>query len=143
MELNLIELTDKSEIYETYDIYKACMYMPTEEKFNKKIETFLNDDSVKIFACLCQKEIKGIIVVSFLERHKVEIIGIAVDSTARSKGIGSYMIDALVHEYGLISVFAETDDDAVSFYRKNGFCITKLSKTYDGETIVRYQCELV
>ena len=143
MELDLIELTGKKEICETYDIYKACMYMPTEEKFNKKIEAFLNDDSVKIFVCLYQKEIKGMVVVSFLERPKIEIIGIAVDSKARTKGIGSYMINCLVDAYGLVLVLAETDDDAVGFYRKNGFAITEIVKTYDGETVVRYQCELV
>ncbi len=143
MELNLIQLTDKNEICETYDIYKHCMYMPTEEKFNKKIDTFLNDDSVKIFACLYQKEIRGVIVVAFLEQYKIEIMGIAADSTARNKGIGSYMINCLVDEYGLLSVLAETDNDAVGFYRKNGFDITELSKSYDGETVVRYKCELV
>ena len=140
--LNLKELTDKNEIGETYNIYKHCMYMPTEEKFNKKIDSFLNDDSVKIFACLYQKEIKGIIVVIFLEQHKIEIAGIAVDSKARSKGIGSYMINCLVDEYELISVLAETDNDAVGFYRKNGFNITEFSQIYDSEHVIRYKCEL-
>lgn len=143
MELNLLEVTEKTDILGAYDIYKHCMYGPTEEKFNKKIDTFLNDDSVKIFACLYQKEIKGIVVVSFLEQHKIEILGIAVDLSARSKGIGSYMIDCLVEEYGLISVLAETDNDAVGFYSKNGFRITQFSKTYDEESVVRYKCELV
>ena len=117
--------------------------MPTKEKFENKIESFLNDDSVKIFACLYQAEVKGIIVVSFLEQCRIEIIGIAVDVTARGKGIGSFMIRSLVDEYGLISVFAETDDDAVEFYRKSGFEIKKLSKTYGDESVVRYQCEWV
>jgi len=143
MEFDLIELKDKSDVLGVYDIYKHCMYMPTEEKFNRKMNTFLEDDSVKIFACLYQKEIRGIIVISFLEQYKIEIMGIAADSTARNKGIGSYMINCLVDEYGLLSVLAETDNDAVGFYRKNGFDITELSKSYDGETVVRYKCELV
>lgn len=143
MELNLIELTDKGDISMTYDIYKHCMYMPTEEKFNKKTDIFFSDDSVKIFACLYQKEIKGVIVISFLEQYKIEIIGIAVDISAHKKGIGSYMLNKLVDEYGLISVFAETDNDAVGFYRKNGFSITEFTENYDGETVIRYKCKLV
>ena len=42
----------------------------------------------------------------------------------------------------LVSVYAETDDDSIGFYRKNGFSITEFSETYDGETVIRYKCEL-
>ncbi len=53
------------------------------------------------------------------------------------------MINKLVSDYGLTYVLAITDDDAVEFYRKCGFDITKFSKTYqDGETVVHYKCEL-
>ena len=142
MELELIELTHKNEVCKTYEIYKHCMFMPTEEKFNKKIDQFLNDNSIKIFACFNQAEIEGVIVVSFVEQSKIEIIGIAVDLSARGKGIGSYMINQIVNDYSLISVYAETDNDSVVFYQKNDFSITEFSKIYDGETFIRYKCEL-
>ena len=143
MELELIELTHKNEICKTYEIYKHCMFMPTEEKFNKKIDQFLNDNSIKIFACFNQVEIEGVIVVSFVEQSKIEIIGIAVDLSARGKGIGSYMINQIVNDYSLISVYAETDNDSVVFYQKNDFSITEFYETYNGETVVRYKCELI
>ena len=143
MELELIELTHKNEVCKTYEIYKHCMFMPTEEKFNKKIDQFLNDNSIKIFACFNEGEIEGVIVVSFVEQSKIEIIGIAVDLSARGKGIGSHMINQIVDDYSLISVYAETDNDAVGFYQKNGFNITEFYETYDGETVVRYKCELI
>ena len=60
MELEFIELTHKNEVCKTYEIYKHCMFMPTEEKFNKKIDQFLNDNSIKIFACFNQSEIVGV-----------------------------------------------------------------------------------
>ena len=142
MKLKLIEITHKTEICQTYEIYKHCMFMPTKEKFNKKIDLFLNDNSVKIFACLSQTKIVGIIVVSFTEQYKVEIVGIAVDLPARGKGIGSYMINQLVNNYSLLSVYAETDNDAVGFYQKNNFRITEFSEIYDSETVIRYKCEL-
>ena len=142
MEFDLIELTTKNDIIKTYEIYKACIFMPTAEKFNKKVDKFLSDDSIKIFACSHGNEVKGVIVISFTEQYKVEIIGIAVDISARHLGIGSYMINKLVDDYGLLFVYAETDNDAVEFYRKNGFKITKFSGTYDGEMVIRYNCEL-
>ena len=63
MELKLIELTHKNDVCKTYEIYKHCMFLPTEEKFNNKIDTFLIDNSVKIFACFNQGETVGVIVV--------------------------------------------------------------------------------
>lgn len=142
MELKLIELTHKNEVCQTYEIYKHCMFMPTEEKFSVKADQLLNDNSVKIFACCNQDMIEGVIVVSFAEQHKIEVVGIAVDLSARGKGIGSYMINQVIKDYGLLSVYAETDNDAVGFYRKNGFSITEFPKTYDDETVIRYKCEL-
>ena len=142
MDLKLRELILKNEILQAYEIYKHCMFMPTEEKFNNKVDLFLNDNSVKIFACFEQDKILGIMVVSFIEQRKIEIIGIAVDVSARGKGIGSYMISQVVNNYGLLSVYAETDNDAVGFYRNNNFSVVQFSETYGNETVVRYKCEL-
>ena len=141
MELKLIELTHKNEILQTYEIYKHSMFMPTEEKFSKKADRFLKDDSVKIFACLSQGVIKGVMVVSFIEEKKIEMMGIAVDSSARGKGVGSYMINQVINDYGLLSIYAETDNGAVGFYRNNGFSIAEFFETYDAETVIRYKCE--
>ena len=140
--MNLIELTHKNDILQTYEIYKHCMFMPTEEKFSKKVEQFLNNNSVKIFACFRHGKIVGVMAVSFIEQKKVEIFGIAVDLSARGKGIGSYMINQIVKEYDLISVYAETDNDAVGFYQKNGFSVTEFSEIYDEKMVIRYKCEL-
>ena len=142
MELKLVELTHKNQILQTYEIYKHCMFMPTEEKFNTKADKFLNDNFIKFLACFNQGKIEGVIAISFLNQRKVEIVGIAVDLSARGKGIGSYMINQVVNDYSLTSVYAETDNDAVEFYRKNGFDIVEFSEDYGGETVVRYKCEL-
>ena len=142
MDLILRELTLKNEVLQTYEIYKDCMFMPTEEKFNIKVDQYLNDNSVKIFACFEQDKILSVMVVSFIEQNKAEIIGIAVDATVRGKGVASYMINQLVNNYGLLSIYAETDNDAVVFYRNNDFRIVEFSETYGNETVVRYKCEL-
>ena len=142
MNLKLRELTLKNEILQTYGIYKHCMFMPTKEKFNNKVDLFLKDNSVKIFACFEQDEVLGVMVVSFIEQKKIEIIGIAVNSSVRGKGIGSYMINQVVNDYELLSVYAETDNDSVGFYRNNNFSVVEFSEIYGDETVVRYKCEL-
>ena len=84
----------------------------------------------------------GVMVVSFIEQKKVEILGIAVDLSARGKDIGSYMIKQVINNYDLLFVYVETDNDAVGFYQKSNFSITEFSEIYDGETVIRYKCEL-
>ena len=140
--MKLIELTRKKEILQTYEIYKYCMFMPTEEKFNDKANQLLSDNSVKFLACFDQGKVVGVIVISFLDQSKIKIIGIAVDVCARGKGIGSYMISQVVNDYGVLSVYAETDNDAVGFYQKNDFIIAEFSEIYINETVIRYRCEL-
>ena len=135
-------LKDKQEILGLYDVYKDCMFLPSEEKFARKVDGFLADDAIELFACLEDGEPKGMMVVSFAQAAQTEIVGIAVAQAARHRGIGSYMIAQLMEERRLPSVYAETDDDAVVFYRKNGFEVVKVAEEYDGETVVRYRCRL-
>ncbi|WP_328824102.1 GNAT family N-acetyltransferase [Niallia circulans] len=52
----------------------------------------------------------------------------AVSTKQRGKSVGSQMIKFLSKQYTFIS--AETDNDAVGFYRKNGFKITSLGEKY-------------
>ncbi len=74
MELKLIELTDKNAIRKTYEIYKHCMFMPTKEKFNNKIDKFLCDNSIKIFACLQQDEKKVLYQLSLPIKIKLKFL---------------------------------------------------------------------
>ena len=43
------------------------MFMPTEEKFNTKVDKFLNDNFIKFLACFNQGKIEGVIAISFFE----------------------------------------------------------------------------
>ena len=61
--------------------------------------------------------------------------------SARGQGIGSFMINQVIKEYCLQFIYAETDQDAVGFYRKNGFIVTEHTETYHDETVIRYQCK--
>ena len=140
--MTIFELNDKQEILKTYDIYKDCMYKPTLEKFELKVDTYLNDDNIKIFACICDNNVLGVMVLSFDEGNNAEIIGIAVEKEFRNRGIASCIISEVAKRYKLNKIVAETDDDAVEFYRKTGFSVDEFSATYDTETVTRYKCEL-
>jgi ribosomal protein S18 acetylase RimI-like enzyme len=65
-------------------------------------------------------EIFGVCGFRVYHTDRVEIMNIAVAENARKRGIGSAMVNALRDEF-LLPIHAETDDDAVGFYRNVGF----------------------
>lgn len=71
----------------------------------------------------------------------LEICHIVVAETARNEGIGAAMVFALREKYDR-TIEAETDDDAVGFYRKCGFRTTEFYKEYDGRKYRRWTCVL-
>ena len=108
-----------------------------------EIEKYLNEKSIKIFCCKDENKTNGMIVVSFIEDNKIEVFGIAVDTLHQHKGIGSFMINNLIEKFNLKYILAETDNDAVGFYRKNNFAITQFEKIYNNTKVIRYKCELI
>jgi len=125
-----------------YEVYKHCMYLPTKEKYDTKVEEWLKNENIKVFAYYVEDTIKGILVILLRQEEKAEIIGISVNPYFRGQGVGSYMIHQLMERYQLKEIFAETDDDAIGFYVRNGFEAKKQVKTYDDQDVVRYCCVL-
>lgn len=125
---------------EIYNIYSACMFEPTFDKFKIKAEQMQNDSSVFVHGYFLNRKIVG--VISTQETDKtVEIIGIAIDTKERNSGIGTKLID-YVRKNTVKQITAETDSDAVGFYKKYGFdinehIVSKMDKTY-----IRYFCSL-
>ena len=71
--MNLIELTHKNDILQTYEIYKHCMFMPTEEKFNQKVEQFLNN-SISFAVHICKyKYLKNCDGIYFSPNSQIRI----------------------------------------------------------------------
>ena len=140
MHRELLELTTKNELLPLYDVYKDCMYFPNEDKYREKIQSWLMDDWIRIFACVHDNKRKGLLVLKFTSTDQAEIIGISVEEGSRNQGIGSFMIREIQLRFPNIKLNAETDRDAVVFYKKNGFQITEIQKNYNVETVTRYLC---
>ncbi|QRN49635.1 GNAT family N-acetyltransferase [Macrococcoides bohemicum] len=66
------------------------------------------------------------------------ITSLAVDETYQGRGIGKKLINHIKENY--YNIVAETDDDALAFYRKQGFVIESLGEKYPG--IIRYLCTI-
>ncbi len=125
---------------EIYDIYSACMFEPTFDKFKIKAEQMQKDSSVSVYGYFSNEKIIG--VISTQETDKtVEIIGIAVHTKERHSGIGTKLID-YVKDKSSKPIIAETDSDAVVFYKKYGFNIKEIIVSKSNVSYSRHVCTL-
>jgi ribosomal protein S18 acetylase RimI-like enzyme len=72
-----------------------------------------------------------------LGRGTIGIRSIAVAGNCRNRGLARSLIDALAERMGADEVVAETDDDAVGFYRRCGFVVEEAQPKFGR---ARYWC---
>ena len=124
-----------------FSVYKDCMYKPTFEKYQSIMSELASKALVSIFICKGVDNIVGMLVLK-KEANKAEIVGIAVSQKYRGHGIARQMLQHAIAEEGLQAILAQTDEEAVSFYRKCGFEIEEEVVQYPDGECVRYNCEL-
>lgn len=123
-----------------YKIYSRCMYMPTYEKFVATAKAYMQDNTINMYGFYRQGVLAGVIVVKKQENNNVEIMGIAVAQAFQNNHIGKQLIAYVINTNNSVELFAQTDDDAVLFYKKCGFKIESFYKTYGKTKCKRYQC---
>jgi ribosomal protein S18 acetylase RimI-like enzyme len=120
-------------------IISLAMFNPTYGRIKSAAEGIYGKEQGRLYVAE-EEEILGIIGVRRVDNKFVEIMHIAVDPDYQGKGIGSKLIDHIREVERVDEIHAETDDDAVGFYKKYGF---KITENYDPIIdCVRYQCIL-
>ena len=112
------------------------MYLPTPERVAARADGSMRDGSVAAYACRMDGAWAGLIVLSVTEDTAV-IRAIATEQDARGRGVGRFMMEQAMTMRGLSELTAETDNDAVGFYRRCGFAVEVCGRI-DGRT--RYRC---
>ena len=139
--MKIIDIKNHLHDKDVQEILSQSIYMPTEEKLNLCSSQYQSDESVSAFACIDEGVIIGIIIIKTLTINSFEILNLAVDPSFRGKGIGSSLISSFIKNISHGKIFAETDDDAVGFYRNYGFNIKALPEKYPN--CIRYLCTLI
>ncbi|EEL50396.1 MULTISPECIES: GNAT family N-acetyltransferase [Bacillus cereus group] len=107
---------------------------PQEANIQKAIKFYGENKN----AILYSYQEHGCIGIELMKENKARICHIAVSPNSRYQGIASVMIKKVIHMHELIYTEAETDNDAVGFYKKCGFTITSLGEKYPG--VERFHC---
>lgn len=127
---------------EAFAMYRQCMYKPAYEDYRDKIFAFADDKNTKGLICLRENRIIGILILTLTGNKSAELAGIAVCSSCQKQGIGSSLIQEAANRMQLCEITAETDQEAVGFYRKLGFKTAREIKEYADGRAVRYHCTL-
>ena len=132
------EISEDVTAEKVYNIYKLCMYKPTFEKYIARIKSRQQQKDFTLYGCYRHDELIGIAGVR-VHNQAIEITDIAVQENMQQKGIGRKMVEYLAGKYHL-PLIAETDDDAVGFYRQCGFETTVVFTEKNNEYCRRYLC---
>lgn len=138
--MNIVDIKDNLHDKRILAVISHSQYMPTEEKLNSLADEYESDIDIFAFAYDDNGLIGGTIILKRLGNDEFEIVSIAADPAHRNQGIASGLISFAATNLKCSVIKAETDDDAVGFYRKYGFHIDSLGEKYPGT--VRYLCTL-
>lgn len=138
---NFISFADvKASLWqpEVLALLKPSVYNPTPERLKNRAEKYSADKNIFVYACKNSEKYIGI-VVFVTENGTAEILDIAVKPEYRKHGIGRKLIDFIFNRFPVDTIIAETDDEAVEFYKKCRFTITPTKEVSDTR---RYFCKL-
>jgi ubiquinone/menaquinone biosynthesis C-methylase UbiE/N-acetylglutamate synthase-like GNAT family acetyltransferase len=97
---------------------------------------YQEDENTNIYAYKDNGEYKGIVIFKVIN-NSATILDIAVKPEYQSQGIGSKLINFIFNSFNARNITAETDDDAIGFYKKYGFAIVDTKVEFDTK---RYVC---
>ena len=136
---NISSICDIKEIITEPDILKLLtpsVFNPTEERLLNRAKKYGEDENTDIYAYKDNGEHKGIVVFK-TQNSSAAILDIAVKPDYQCQGIGSKLIDFIFNSFNVNNITAETDDDAIGFYKKYGFIVADTKVKFDTK---RYTC---
>ena len=93
-------------------------------------------ENTNIYAYKDNGEHKGIVIFKIANNSAI-ILDIAVKPEHQGGGTGSKLIDFIFNSFDAQNITAETDDDAIEFYKKYGFTVADTKVEFDTK---RYTC---
>ena len=134
--MNIIDI--KSSICENriYELLAPSVFNPTEERLLNRAKKYQEDEETNVYVYKEDNEYKGIVVFEIFD-STATILDIAVNPEHQGKGIGSKLIDFIFNSFNVNNITAETDDDAIGFYKKYGFTVVGTKDVFDSK---RYIC---
>jgi ribosomal protein S18 acetylase RimI-like enzyme len=137
--LNGLLIPIKSRIYE-HEIHELLAYsvFPDPDHFEQTIQDYITNEKLELYGYESDDVMVGILGFQRDETDRLTIQHIAVRPDSRGAGFGRGLILEAIAMFKPVVVLAETDEEAVNFYRSIGFEINGLGEKYPG--VERFAC---
>ncbi|GKW46995.1 GNAT family N-acetyltransferase [Planococcus sp. NCCP-2050] len=119
-------------------VEKLLSYAMSSDNITEEYDKYISSINRKLYGFFLEDACIGCIGLEFSSLYNAEIKHIAVDPSQRGNKVASKMVDFVYQQYLLSTISAETDKEAVEFYKRYGFAITSLGEKYPG--VERFQC---
>lgn len=110
------------------------------EALDTLIQTCNHEGFPSMWIAICDGAPVGVLRLDSQNRGRCTITHIATNPKWRGQGIGRKLIEFARDNLGFEQIEAETDDDALEFYKACGFVIEPLGK--NKYCVKRYRCVL-
>lgn len=121
-----------------FSVVAHSLYQPDEAKLRAVAGLYATGGNHRMAGYLMDGKLVGCAGVDLSEPDRAVLHHLAVGPAHRGFGIGRKMIEGLMAMFSIQCLEAETDGDAVGFYRRCGFAVTNLGEKYPG--VARYSC---
>ncbi|MFC5528291.1 GNAT family N-acetyltransferase [Cohnella yongneupensis] len=128
----LIDLKSRLQDSEIQELIGWSVF-PDPDSVPQVIEQYAAEDSeLSIMGYESEEQMIGFVGFSINSEDRMVLRHIAVLPEARGAGFGRGMILELLHQFAPNTIEAETDEEAVHFYRSIGFRVESLGERVPG-----------
>jgi ribosomal protein S18 acetylase RimI-like enzyme len=135
---SLINLKPQVDDPSVRELLSFCIGFPTPAKLEIICERYRTEEARYLFGFQEEGHVIACLGFRLESLHQAVINCIAVAASHRRQGIGEALLQAVSTQFKLQSLVAETDMEAVGFYKRCGFDVTSLGEVYPGTE--RFRC---
>ncbi|QOS78269.1 GNAT family N-acetyltransferase [Paenibacillus sp. JNUCC31] len=135
----LIDLKSRIQEPEVQELLSYSVF-PDPDQLNRALQQYVDKDELHLEGYGDEGQLIGLIGYERTGTSEITIHHIAVLPENRFKNYGRGMISQLLANYNPDRLIAETDVEAVEFYRNTGFVVYSLGELYPG--VERFRCVL-
>ena len=120
------------------DILSNAVFQPTVERMNHILDGVYGSGDTTLYGLAIGQNVVAVAGIRRTSETAAELLHIAVKASERRKGNGCQLLKLVIQEENMEELVAETDRDAVDFYRRCGFIAQSLGEKYAG--VERFAC---
>ncbi|MEC0127935.1 GNAT family N-acetyltransferase [Paenibacillus pabuli] len=135
----LIHLKSRIQEPEVQELLSYSVF-PDPDQLNRALQQYVDKDELHLEGYEDEGQLIGLIGYESTGTSEITIHHIAVLPENRFKNYGRGMISQVLAQYNPDRLIAETDVEAVEFYRNTGFVVYSLGELVPG--VERFRCVL-